>query len=209
MEYPKPNMLYSWEEYQELEASSEERFEYHDGIIVAMAGGTNRHNEIVTNLVVSIKPKAKKSGCNYFSESIKLFRSNSDKYLYPDGMLTCNPLDKQTKNGVRSPLLVIEVVSKSSAQYDNSFKLKEYLKISSIQHYWIIQQDECFILHFHRYDQDEWSVRICDQMNDSLLLPETNSAVDVSEIYRGIEFGPEITYAEEQAAKYAAENPNN
>lgn len=209
MEYPIANHQYTWEEYQELEANSEERFEYHDGIIVAMAGGTNRHNEIVSNLVVSLKPRAKKSGCNYFSESIKLFRSNSDKYLYPDGMLTCNPLDKQTKNGVRSPLLVVEVVSKSSAQYDNGFKLKEYLQISTIQHYWIIQQDECFVLHFQRTDQDQWSVRICDQMDESISLPELNTSILLLDIYQGIEFGPEITYAEEQASRYQGESTNN
>lgn len=55
----------------------------------------------------------------------------------------------------------------------------------------------------------QWSVRICDQMSDSLLLPEINSEVDLSAIYQGVEFGPEITCAEEQAAKYAAENANN
>lgn len=209
MEYPIANHHYSWEEYQELEATSEERFEYHDGIIVAMAGATNRHNRIVLRTANKLLDAADKQGCDVYSESVRLYRHNSDRYFYPDLMVTCNPLDQQSKNGIWSPVIVAEVISKGSISHDLAFKLQEYFRISSIQHYLVIEQAECQVKHFIRNGGSDWKFRLYSEMTDAIELPELNMSILLSDIYRGIEFGPEITYAEEQAAKYAAENPNN
>ncbi len=139
MNYPLPqDRSYSWEEYLQFERDTEDRYEYHDGNIVAMAGASNRHNKIVTNLILGIKPRIAGKGCDLFSETVKLFRHRSDRYLYPDLMVTCAPLDQQTKNGVRSPQMVVEVLSPHSAYGDQTFKLREYFRLPSLRHYLIV-----------------------------------------------------------------------
>jgi len=204
MSYPLPHHDHSWEEYLALEAQSEERYEYHDGEIVAMSGATNRHNNLVTNLTVALKPKVVTLGCDYYAETAKLFRHRSDRYLYPDAMVTCAPLDLQSKNGVRSPLLVVEVISKGSGHRDHGFKLREYVKLPSLQHYLIVSQEMCLVQHFRRRAEEGWDFLFYDELDQQIELPELALRLPVAEIYQGIEFGPELSEAEAAAARYEA-----
>lgn len=174
-----------------------------------MSGATNRHNRIIGRTFSHLLKAADKQGCDVFSEAVRLFRHKSNRYFYPDLMVTCNPLDRQSKNGIWRPLLVAEVISKGSVSHDLSFKLKEYFRITSIQHYLVIEQTECQVKHFIRNGGSDWKFRLYGEMSDSIDLPELNTSILLSDIYRGIEFGPEMTYAEEQASRYQGESTNN
>ena len=164
--------FHTWEAYLELEAASDLRHEYHDGPIVSMAGATNRHNEIATNCNYLLKPIARKNGCKAYAMEVRLFRYQSKKYLYPDGMLTCQPLDLQSKNGVRNPLVLIEVLSDSSREIDRSFKLREYLRLPSLRHYLLIEQKHCEVQHFRRREDESWEVLFYEEMSQQIDLPE-------------------------------------
>ena len=202
MGYSLPNHDYAWAEYLKLEAESEERYEYHDGEIVAMAGATNRHNMLVPNLIVELKPASNRKGCQYYAESVKLFRFRSDRYLYPDGIITCNPLDLQTKNGVRNPLLVVEVISDGSSKKDHSFKMRAYFKMPSLRHYLLVEQVTCLVMHYRRHDSGLWDVLFYDEPDQVIEIPKLGVALSLSALYAGIEFGPEVSEAEEAAAWY-------
>ncbi len=210
MAHPLSSQPYTWDEYIALDAQQGDRYEYHDGVIVAMSGATNQHNELVTNLVLSLKPASRMKGCTIFTENVKLFRHRSDRYLYPDLMLTCHPLDLQSKHGVRSPSLIIEVLSKTNTHKELAFKQREYFKLPSLRHYLLVEQSECSVQHFHRYDSaasgDElWKVRFYEDLEDYIDLPEWDLRLSLQEIYAGITFGPELSEAEEAAAKYGVE----
>lgn len=194
--------VYAWDAYLKLEKESDTRHEYHDGSIVAMAGASNRHNEIATNFSFILKSATRKNGCKSYAMEVKLFRYQSPKYLYPDGMLTCQPLDLQTKNGVRSPLLVMEVLSDSSRTADRAFKLREYLKIPSLQHYVIIEQEYCEVQHFRRTEGEQWEILFYDELTQHLEIPELSMKLSLADLYEGIEFGPEIDLLQEESAEY-------
>jgi Uma2 family endonuclease len=167
-----------------------------------MAGGTNRHNEIAGSCYTHLRAAAKKSGCKAYAMEVKLFRYQSKRYLYPDGMVTCNPLDLQSKNGVRSPLIIVEVLSKGTREMDRSFKLKEYFKLPSLMHYLLIEQTECEVQHYRRREDQSWEILIYDEMDQVIGLPEINLELTVSDLYEGIEFGPEVDILEEEAEAY-------
>jgi len=159
----------------------------------------------VTNLVLAIKPHAQKSSCKFFTENVKLFRYRSEKYLYPDGMYTCHPLDLQTKNGVRNPLLIVEVLSESNTNRQLDFKLREYAKLPSLQHYLLVQQAECLVTHYRRNAQGIFEVYFYDELAQVISLPEIELDLPLATLYAGIEFGPEVSEAEEAAAEYGVE----
>lgn len=205
--YPQPYERYSWETYLELEAQSEERWEFHNGEILSLAGATNRHNKIVLRTSSWLLGKADRKGCDVFSESVRLFKFRSDRYYYPDVMVTCHPLDRQTKNGVRSPLLIVEVVSNRSAKFDYSTKLRDYFVLPSLMHYLVVEQEECLVHHYHRLDSDEWRIAVLSDLEQQLTIPELEAVLPLAEIYRGVEFGPEVTSAEEAAQAYGDEAP--
>lgn len=202
MAYPLSRRDYSWEEYLALEAQSEERYEYHDGEIVAMSGATNRHNKISGRIYTKLLVAADQKSCDAFVETTKLFRHRSERYLYPDAMVTCAPLDLQSKNGVRSPWLVVEVISESSSHRDHGFKLRQYLKLPSLQHYLIVSQEMCLIQHFRRRMAEGWDFLFYDEFEQQIELPELALKLPVAEIYQGIEFGAEVSEAEETAARH-------
>jgi Uma2 family endonuclease len=194
----------TWEAYLALEADSEERYEYHDGEVIAMAGATNRHNEIVVNTSHALRSGLMAKGCKVYTESVKLYRYQSERYLYPDLMVTCNPLDLQAKNGIRSPLLIAEVLSKTNTHKHLTFKMRAYFRLPSLQHYLLISQDECMVQHFRRTVEGNFEVLLYDEMDQAIDLPELDAHLRLADIYHGIEFDPEVTYAEEEAARYAA-----
>ncbi|MDX2285676.1 MAG: Uma2 family endonuclease [Bacteroidia bacterium] len=202
MAYPLPDLSDSWEAYQKLEARSEERYEYHDGETVAMSGASNRHNKLIARLIARMLPAAERAGCEVFMESVRLFRHRSDRYLYPDIVSTCHPLDLQTKNGVRSPWLIVEVLSESSTRKDLGFKMLEYFKLPSLRHYIVIAQDLRLVHHYQRQEGGRWLVELLSEPDETLVLPEWGLALSLAELYAGIQFGPEPSEAEEAAMFY-------
>ena len=205
MSEPSANETYSWEAYLELEAQSETRYEYHDGEIVAMSGATNRHNQLIGNAYVASHLALKGKPCQPFSETVKLFRYRSERYLYPDLMVTCHPLDLQTKNGVRNPLLIMEVLSESNTHQQLAFKLRAYTKLPSLQHYLLVQQAECLVTQYCRNAQGIFELYFYDELEQAISLPEIDLEIPLSTLYDGIEFGPEVSEAEEAAAAYGGE----
>ncbi|GAB4414356.1 MAG: hypothetical protein OHK0039_22100 [Bacteroidia bacterium] len=202
MQAPDPTQHNPWETYLALEDQHDERYEYHDGEIVAMSGGTNRHNEIVGRAFACLLPIADRMSCKVFTETVRLFRHCSERYLYPDLMLTCNPLDKQSHNGVHSPLLIVEVLSKANTHKHLAFKLREYIKLPSLRHYLVVAQEECLVQHYRKNDADIFELYFYDEPDQAIGLPELSAQLRLADIYAGIEFGPEIDYAEEMAAAY-------
>jgi len=202
MKFIRQDQTYSWEEYLGIEGQSPQKLEYLDGKIVGMAGASKRHNKIIHNMTLHLGSQLKGRACNFYTENIRLYRFKSRRFLYPDFMLTCNLLDAQSKNSVSFPLLLAEVLSKGSRAIDRGFKLEEYLRIHSLQHYLIIEQEFCQVDHFFRKKSGVFSHQIYDLMDHFVSISQLDAKLFLRDIYEGIEFGPEITFAEEEEANY-------
>lgn len=191
MSHPLPqDHAYTWEAYLRLEQNSEERYEYHDGWMIALNDESNLHNHLVGNLITVLHPVVREVGGKLYSQTVKLFRHRSDRYLYPDLMVTCSPLDLQTQNGVRSPQLVVEVLSPRSAHGDQTFKLREYFKLPSLRHYLVVAQEMCLVQHFYREADEDWRFRLYDDFEQTIALPAWDLDLPLREIYADVNVDP-------------------
>lgn len=126
----------SLEEYYEIERTSEIKYEYIDGHIYAMSGGTTDHATIAGNMFAVLKAHLRGKTCKAFNSDAKVqpFACENPSY-YPDVTVTCNPDDyKQGSTAIRSPRLIVEVLSPR----DRGRKLRDYKACSSLQEYVII-----------------------------------------------------------------------
>ncbi len=177
----------SFEEFLEFEKHSEIRYEFHNGEVFAMAGTTIVHNLLVGRMRDLIREKFEPKGCYTLTESVKLQAIKDYYYPYPDVMLTCHELDKQERYIIKNPLLIVEVLSKSTADGDKSFKWQRYRKIDSLQHYILVSQYEVLIEVFSRTSQPEtWLYRSFDSLTDEIRLDDIDFTLSVGAVYEGI-----------------------
>lgn len=176
------------EKYFELEKKSKDiRYEYYDGQVVAMSGTKLNHNELVMNFAMPLRAKFKPKGCRVFSESVKLEAVKHFYYPYPDIMLTCDKEDLNSKLIVKNPTLIIEVLSKSTAERDRSDKLKIYQKIPSVIYYVLVSQYSRQVELYSRVNEsDEWLYKLYEKPEETLKFPRIDFEILLSEIYDNI-----------------------
>jgi Uma2 family endonuclease len=180
---------YTVSEFLEMEEKSEIRHEFYDGEIFAMAGTTMNHNRIVGRIRGFLGTIFFPKGCDVFAENIKVEAIENFYYPYPDVIVTCAPEDVNGTYIVRNPSILVEVLSKSSANYDRGFKLRSYQEIASLQYYMLVAQYECYIELYSRTDQEGiWTYQSFDKPETVVSFDKLGFIMPVSAVYEGIVF---------------------
>jgi Uma2 family endonuclease len=148
---------YSLSEYFERELQSQIRHEYIDGKIIAMTGGTPTHNCIISNLLVALYTALKNQPYTVFVTDQRLWIPERRMATYPDIMVMPEPLIYQEgrKDTLINPVLITEVLSASTANYDREEKFAAYRTIATFQEYLLISQEKYYIEHFQK-EGDRW-----------------------------------------------------
>lgn len=175
----------SYQEYLDIEAQSEVRYEYYYGEIFAMAGSSKRHNRLVQSISRALFNIAQSRGCQVFAENVKFELSNQRHYVYPDVIYTCHPDDLNDGTSVAHPSLVVEVLSDSTESYDRSGKLQHYLGKASVQYYLLVSQNQYQVQCYGRLN-DMWQFRFFNTLDQIIDLPNLGLSLSMSEIYEGI-----------------------
>ena len=110
----------AWDKTQTL------RHEFMRGEIFAMAGGEDRNNTAALNLVFALRQHLRGSACRVYASDVKLRIDSADCYFYPDVMVTCSAADLEDRLIKREPVLVVEVLSASTAAFDRGEKFAAY-----------------------------------------------------------------------------------
>jgi Uma2 family endonuclease len=181
---------YSVEEYFELEQNSEQRHEFYNGEVFAMAGATLNHNRLVQNIIFILRDFAKKQGRGVFSENVKLEALRNIYYPYPDVMFTCDSNDLNENLFIRRPSIIVEVLSESTARYDRDFKLRQYRAIRSLQYYVLVSQYEVHVELFTRLNDFQWQYEDFVELNQTINLEKLDIALSLANIYEDITFIP-------------------
>jgi Uma2 family endonuclease len=176
------------EEYIEGEEVSEIRHEYIYGEVYAMAGTSDRHNRIAMNIGYKIDNHLGNSRCEAFIESVKL-KADAATFYYPDVMVACD----ETPESVyyrEEPILLVEVLSPSTARTDRHEKLTVYKNIPSLQEYLIVWQDKIYIELHQRQADNLWQTFVFDetQIDEEIELISVDMKMRVDEIYRRVKF---------------------
>ena len=201
MALPKEKLLYTVDEYLELERMSEERHEYLDGYIFAMAGESLEHGDISVNLVREISTQLKGTPCRTLTKDSKvrsgpdpkLFYSKKGLYSYPDLVVVCGePVwhDKH-KDVILNPRVIIEVLSPTTSEFDHVEKFQRFQTWNpTLTDYILVAQEELLIEHYTRRDNDEWLYTRVNELSRSLHIASIGCTILVSEIYDRVTFPP-------------------
>jgi Uma2 family endonuclease len=180
---------YTPAEYLALEDQAEFRSEYYNGEIIPMAGGSFNHNEIITN-ICNIKTTLRSQGYRLYSSDVRVWISKYQKFTYPDVMVVQDqpvPYDNRTDTLI-NPRLIIEVLSKSTEDYDLGDKFKFYRSIPDLQEYLLIDQYDLEIQHYTKSDGGFWIYRAYESIDDAIALTSINTEITVATIYEGVSF---------------------
>lgn len=146
----------SVEQYLAMEPEEGVRYEWIDGELLAMSGGTPRHAAIIANLIGVLHNELRGSGCRATSSDQRVHCAMSRSYLYPDLTAVCGDY-QLAEDGLSllNPTLVVEVLSPSTATHDLVRKFDHYRRIPSLHHVLYVQPDDPYVVHFRR-DGRQW-----------------------------------------------------
>lgn len=170
----------AWEDRQEF------KHEFDGMRIVAMNGVTVAHSTIEANLAISIGGRLRGTPCRFYGSNLRTLTDRTSRY--PDGVVTCTA-GRNEDRATPMPVVVFEILSRSTAGTDRLTKNREYEAISSIQRYVMLEQDRIEATVFARAGTD-WLGRILGD-GDTLSMPEIGIEVPLAELYAGLTFSPD------------------
>ena len=151
--------FYTAKEYLELEREGEFRHEYLDGEIFEIAGANKRHNVISTNVIRLLGNQLLERHCNVYGSDMRVKITSSENYTYPDVVALCGEeiFEDETEDTLLNPMLIIEVLSKSTEAYDRGAKFESYQTIESFHEYVLITQEPFRVEQFVRKEENVWT----------------------------------------------------
>jgi Uma2 family endonuclease len=183
--------LYTVAEYLTMEDASEERHEYRDGEIVAMAGANENHLRIVRNLSRRLAEKLDGSSCENFGVDLRV-RVDGRRYCYPDQVIACAPLRYDPPDGkvmLTNPTVIFEVLSESTESYDRGDKFSSYRMIESLKEYVLVSQDKVRVETFYRQPDGVWAIGgMVEGIESTLKLRSVPVEIRLADLFAGVVF---------------------
>ena len=184
---------YTPEEYLELEEQAEFKSEYRDGEIVPMTGGTTNHNEISLNFAAYLKLALRKKPYRVYMGDVKLWIPSYRQYTYPDIMvIQGEPVYMgKGKTTVMNPMLMVEVLSKSTQNYDRGDKFEYYRSIPEMKEYILIDQKRFYAMQYVKNDANQWVLSEYTGKESAIALNSLEFEISFSDLYEGVDFTEE------------------
>lgn len=169
-------------EYLEHQRANATKYQYIDGQMYAMAGGSEEHNSISGNVFAELRQKLKGDPCKPFMADMMLKAGGN--YCYPDVMIICDPDERDDRYIKHSPAIIVEVLSKSTRKFDLTKKKLAYMNLPSLQEYVLIEQDKCEVEVFRRSQSWASSYYL---LGDEIHFESVGVSLSVEDIYDTIE----------------------
>ena len=181
---------YSPSEYLEQEISSEYRHEYIDGQIIQMTGGTPNHNQIALNLSAALNFALKRQPYRVFVTDQRLWIPNKRTHTYPEVMVVAGQLEflEGRKDTITNPLMIAEVLSKSTKSYDRDEKFAAYRTIPNFQEYILIDQYKIHVEQYSKTTDNKWIFSEYEDDDFVLSLTSVQFQISLSDIYDKVDF---------------------
>jgi Uma2 family endonuclease len=182
----------SLEEYHEIERNSEVKYEYADGHIYEMSGETVGHSRIAINLITALGFRLRETACRVFNSDMKVLPSdNENPSYYPDVTVTCNPDDyRDDSTAIRSPRLIIEVLSPSTFARDRDEKLDMYHACPTVEEYVMVSSHHQEVEVYRRESAREWADIQYTTPDAVITLASVGLQVPMAEIYAQTDLQP-------------------
>ena len=204
MSLPLASPRYSAEEYLALERDTEERHEYLDGQVYAMAGESPEHGAICMNLSRIISTQLLGRACQAFSKDMKvrsgplpgLSQRTKGLFSYPDLLVVCGELrfHDEHRDVLLNPAVIIEVLSPATEAFDRGEKWARYQTwLPELSDYLLVSQSKPQIEHFHRQAGGEWLYSLVNNPRESLRLISIDCILQLADVYDRVAFPVEAS----------------
>ena len=188
----KPPRKYTLEEYLRKEANSTHKHEFINGEIIKMPNARGTHNLIAMNIAVEMTNTTESLGKNYlfYGSDQKIYFPSLDEGVYADSLAVCEkPLYWDNDDLLLiNPILVVEVLSKSTQKYDRSGKFDKYKTLETFKEYVMIRQNECYAEVWYRERLGLWHETIVTDIEGKLPLQSLGVEISMKRIYKNVSF---------------------
>ena len=196
MSLPHSQLLSTPEEYLVFEREADERHEWLDGLIYAMAGESPQHSLISANVITILNLQLRGKPCAVFSPNMKVYSrlpletGLKGLFSYPDCLVVCGQpsFHDQRRDVLTNPQLVIEVLSPTTERYDRGKKFLRYQQNASLTDYVIVAQAYPSIEHYTRQAEGKWVYSVTTDLTASVGLESIACSLPLAEVYDRIEF---------------------
>ncbi len=186
-----PKRKYTMEEYVELIKTTEEKIEYFDGELFSMAGGKFAHAEIASNVITVLRNRLANRPCRAYSGELAVKVPTAPPFRLPDASVACGQPVVQDFHGIDllvNPVLLVEVLSDSTADYDLGKKFLAYQSIESFREYLVIAQKHSHVMQYTKQTNGLWVRRDFIAIDSEIHLESLDVTIKLREIYENVLF---------------------
>ncbi len=193
--------LWTVEEYFALDNASDGKYEYLDGQIVrlrapsrfgpqAFSGASRYHNLITLGVGATLRGALDGKPCEVYSTDMRVEAAADEVYTFPDVVVACGELEFSPHwlDTLLNPILVAEVLSPSTEEYDRGAKFKAYQRVASLREYLLISQERMFVEVYTRTDKGGWLYQTYSDLTGTIELRSVECSLALNDIYKGITF---------------------
>ena len=192
MEVNEPAVAYSKQkmsiqEYLEFEKNSIDKHEYYRGEIFMMAGAMPKHNVIFKNVFGELYKKLKGKSCQPYGSDLRINIPENTLFTYPDISIICGDIvtSEHDEDTATQPVVLIEILSKSTKDYDRGSKFKLYRDIPTLKEYILIDSESISIESFSINQNNHWELIEYKTIESTLSIDSIDFQLSLTEIYEG------------------------
>jgi Uma2 family endonuclease len=180
------------EQYLAIERVALEKSEYHNGGMFLMARASEQHNAISANVVAELRNHFRKRGCRVYGSDMRIYTKTTGLFSYADAVVVCGKpeFDDREQDILTNPILIVEVLCSSTADYEKGGKFELYKGLPSFQDYLLIEQNEPSVEHRQKLETGEWQVSKVVGLESVLQIARYELQILLSEMYLNVEFNP-------------------
>jgi len=183
---------YSLEQYLEKELQAVQKHEYFNGKIILMSGGTYNHNKIATNVISLIDQLIDLQSLNFnvLNSDQKIYIEQENIAVYPDALVILDEPQywKNRKDLITNPMVIVEVLSKSTLRYDRGEKFILYQNLESFKEYVLIDQNQAHAEIWYRIAMNTWQKTIVSGLDQMVNIRSMGIDLNLKDVYKKIDF---------------------
>ena len=185
---------YTPEEYLGLEEKADYKNEYRDGEIISMTGGTTNHNKLALNLATGLNVALNDLDYEIYIGDVKLWIPRYREFTYPDVMvIEGQPIYYSTNTTiVTNPVLIVEVLSKSTKDYDRGDKFLYYRSIPEFKEYILIDQTKYYVMQYVKTSENQWILTEYETEDALINLSSINVELSLKQLYKKVNFSENL-----------------
>jgi Uma2 family endonuclease len=186
---PKYNYI-SPEQYLEMERAAETKHEYYNGEVFAMSGSSLPHNFVCHNVYGSLIIFLKGKDCKPFGSDLRIHIPRNTLYTYPDISIICGKPETADsfRDSIINPSVIIEILSKSTKDYDRGTKFFLYRSIQTLKEYILIDSTSVSVEMYNRQVDNSWVLKEFKQLTDSFVISTIGLSLFLKDVYEDVIF---------------------